>query len=1142
MEAVSHRCRLCIVAVIVVSMMTTFVDFEVVPRFVFVVGNGVSLPLRPTRVGRTDHQVGATSPQLGKNLSVGFALTVAAAVGLSLLSARTRFATRQRVSCGTSPFTQQRISSSLHKGVIPHSSVACKSAAIDNLSKLVIDDEPTKPASDPRSYKMVELPNGLQVLLASDPTADASAAALTVRAGTFQDPGDRQGLAHFHEHMLFLGTEKYPKEDEYSKYLNEHGGDSNAFTMNEYTTYYFKVASPFLTGALDRFAQFFVSPTFDPACVEREMNAVDSESTNYSTEDGWRLQQVLKATAAEEHPFFRFDVGNNVTLGADDPQKTREEIIEWNQKYYQGGAMKLAIVGKDSLQDLEKTAIEQFCDVRGGAGEELKYDSQAWPAERLQRIVYALPLKESRAVSVCWPMPPLSEQLFAKPETHISHLLGHEGAGSLHDILNQLGWVDGLSAGTSQDFSNGQLFALNITLSPEGDQHRDEVLALAFEYVDMIVKAGPKEDVHKELVSLQEIGFAHQEDSPLPDNFAVGAAMSMHKYPPKEIFRGPYALDEWKPDVIQKYMDTLSLENSLVFITSSEFKEEAEGPDAAAKGWKSEDWYKAMFKEETFTEENSKRWKLEGVETGLRLPDPNPFIPQDFSLRGKASSEDGLETTKLPMEVTPPKAIVADPLVRIWHKTDCAFKTPRAYLFGIIHTKAYDASAESVMMMRLFCSVVQDDLNAYSYDAACAGLTYNVGFSQNISLSVGGFNDRLAQMLDVVLEKMTEVVDSSEEAGKVEAEGPEALSERGQELYARMETQRQIMLQDYGNFHLEEPYSVSSYYAGTLLAQGNWVLDEYIQELEKPASLGRMAKATRESLNEIQLEFLAHGNIDAEETKQGSEQITTSLKRIGSCEAMPEVKRRPVTMLPLGKTTVFEFDLVAKNPAQENCCTTNIYQVGEAFEDIHRDACVAVFTHICSNSAYTRLRTEEQLGYIVQGGYWSEGHVIGMQVIVQGPRMPPHEVDVRIEEWISKFGEELADMSDEDFAMNIEAVVSERIQRFATLGQESGKHWGEIGSRRYDWQRAPRAIEAFKALKKGDMVKLFQEYIAIGAPNRRKASMRILGTSANGATTPEGDDIIMLHDVEDIRKYQASGECTAVFPPEHKEIPADLLI
>jgi insulysin len=76
--------------------------------------------------------------------------------------------------------------------------------------------------------------------------------------------------------MLFLGTEKYPNENEYSDYLNTNGGMSNAFTSAENTNYYFDVTYGFLEGALDRFAQFFIAPLFTQDSTDREMNAIDS--------------------------------------------------------------------------------------------------------------------------------------------------------------------------------------------------------------------------------------------------------------------------------------------------------------------------------------------------------------------------------------------------------------------------------------------------------------------------------------------------------------------------------------------------------------------------------------------------------------------------------------------------------------------------------------------------------------------------------------------------------------------------------------------------------------------------------------------------------------------------------------------------
>ena len=75
----------------------------------------------------------------------------------------------------------------------------------------------------------------VQVLLVSDETTDKSAAALDVHIGHMSDPTNLPGLAHFCEHMLFLGTEKFPDENEYSKFLSQHGGSFNAFTSSDHT-------------------------------------------------------------------------------------------------------------------------------------------------------------------------------------------------------------------------------------------------------------------------------------------------------------------------------------------------------------------------------------------------------------------------------------------------------------------------------------------------------------------------------------------------------------------------------------------------------------------------------------------------------------------------------------------------------------------------------------------------------------------------------------------------------------------------------------------------------------------------------------------------------------------------------------------
>lgn len=93
------------------------------------------------------------------------------------------------------------------------------------------------------------------------------------------------GLAHFCEHMLFLGTKKYPEENHYSKFITSHGGSKNAATAEDCTYYYFDIKNDKFEPALDIFSQFFKEPLFTESATEREMKAVNSEFTkNLSNE------------------------------------------------------------------------------------------------------------------------------------------------------------------------------------------------------------------------------------------------------------------------------------------------------------------------------------------------------------------------------------------------------------------------------------------------------------------------------------------------------------------------------------------------------------------------------------------------------------------------------------------------------------------------------------------------------------------------------------------------------------------------------------------------------------------------------------------------------------------------------------------
>ena len=133
--------------------------------------------------------------------------------------------------------------------------------------------------------------------------------------GSFSDPPDCQGMAHFLEHMIFMGSEKYPDEAQYSNHISENGGYCNACTNLEDTTYYFEITYDSLQVALDMIANNLHKPLLDPDCMEREINAIESEFKMVMPDDTVRMLQILqKETVDKNHVFNRFMWGNKKSL------------------------------------------------------------------------------------------------------------------------------------------------------------------------------------------------------------------------------------------------------------------------------------------------------------------------------------------------------------------------------------------------------------------------------------------------------------------------------------------------------------------------------------------------------------------------------------------------------------------------------------------------------------------------------------------------------------------------------------------------------------------------------------------------------------------------------------------------------------
>lgn len=142
-----------------------------------------------------------------------------------------------------------------------------------------------------------------------------AAAAMVVGVGSMYDPPEAQGMAHFLEHMLFMGTAKYPTENAFDSFLSKQGGSDNAYTELEFTVYHFELPQEGLFPAMDMFAQFFIHPLLLEDAVDRELNSIESEFQLSKNSDQCRLQQLMCDTCGQDdHPFSKFSWGNLESL------------------------------------------------------------------------------------------------------------------------------------------------------------------------------------------------------------------------------------------------------------------------------------------------------------------------------------------------------------------------------------------------------------------------------------------------------------------------------------------------------------------------------------------------------------------------------------------------------------------------------------------------------------------------------------------------------------------------------------------------------------------------------------------------------------------------------------------------------------
>ncbi len=219
------------------------------------------------------------------------------------------------------------------------------------------------PDNETRIFKYGILPNKLKYTIIQDVNTDESNIVVNVKAGYLYDPKEYMGLAHFLEHMLFLGSKKYPDENYFSKKIAEFGGSSNAYTDTFETVYFLTVMSENLENIMDIFSRFFIDPLFNINAVEREINAINSEHLKNINDKHWIERQIILNSIKNNHISNRFSTGNHDTFGKD-YNKIRNAMINFYNSYYCANNISIVITSNKSISFVEKLIHKYFNELK----------------------------------------------------------------------------------------------------------------------------------------------------------------------------------------------------------------------------------------------------------------------------------------------------------------------------------------------------------------------------------------------------------------------------------------------------------------------------------------------------------------------------------------------------------------------------------------------------------------------------------------------------------------------------------------------------------------------------------------------------------------------------------------------------------
>jgi len=553
--------------------------------------------------------------------------------------------------------------------------------------------------NDQREYASVTLDNQLTVLMVSDPSVDKSAASLSVGVGLLHDPMSQQGMAHYLEHMLFLGTDRFPDTNGYSDFMSKNGGASNAYTWLDITNYMFEINNAAYDEALDRFSDFFKTPKLYPEYVDKEKNAVNAEWSMRREMDFFG-QFKLNRSMMGDHPANRFLIGNLETLSDKQESKLHPQTVAFYNQYYSSNIMKVAMVSNKPIAEMKALAEKYFANIKNKNVVKPKVTQKLdFDALGKKRIHY-VPNQDVKNLTIDFTIENNTNDYKLKPNYFVTYLLGSEMPGTPAYELKKAGLIASLHANESADmYGNYGTLSVVLDLTDAGMKNREGIVKVVMNYIDLIKREGVDSRYFKEIKTSLSNEFRFLEKG---NAFGYVSNLSdeMQSYPIQDVISAPYVYQAFDAAAINRVLQQLTPQTLRIWYVSKQepFDKEMH-------------FYDGKYKIVDIPDREIKSWATPS-QLKLALPKVNTLLPEAFALK-----------TERMAKQDKPEVVFDQDGIKAWQFPSQAFASqPKGVFRAYFNSPEKQAGIKGQVLFSLWIDLFALNQSALATEASIAGM------------------------------------------------------------------------------------------------------------------------------------------------------------------------------------------------------------------------------------------------------------------------------------------------------------------------------------------------------------------------------------------------------------------------------------